>query len=472
MSNELDSEAGQGGANQNNQQGNDGVPQVEKPSSPAKDGTNVDRTSKREAAKTSPPDRAKGPRSTNMPPTPQTETSTPGPPNKREKSVDAETASRAASDTALENGYPETARAADAVTMDAVNERFASLRLEMLEHIDDRFSQTMAGIDAVAVAIESMNIPTASGSDGTALEAIDGKLSGMLSRTLGLLDDRFSRLMGRMDDMQRHGVAAQGSIQSLSGKRGRGSEETHDRLIDRYVDVLIGTLTGTLHRDAPVQDAFSSYDEATRKLGRDWPQTALTMIGTYRLRNFADLIRAVVDAETEGDILEAGVWRGGACIMAKCLLDAMGVGDRTVWLADSFKGLPPPVDGTVADEGDIHHTFDILAVDRATVEDNFRRFDALDDRVKFVEGFFQDTLEDCAVEKLAILRLDGDMYDSTMVSLTHLYPKVVPGGYVIIDDYILEPCRKAVTEFRQEHAIESPLIEIDGAAVYWKVETP
>jgi hypothetical protein len=72
------------------------------------------------------------------------------------------------------------------------------------------------------------------------------------------------------------------------------------------------------------------------------------------------------------------------------------------------------------------------------------------------------------IEKLAILRMDGDMYESTMDALNSLYHKVAPGGFVIVDDYILPACRKAVDDFRRDHAIEAPMEDVDGAAVFWE----
>ena len=92
----------------------------------------------------------------------------------------------------------------------------------------------------------------------------------------------------------------------------------------------------------------------------------------------------------------------------------------------------------------------------------------LDNRVKFLEGWFRDTLPTAPVEKLAVLRLDGDLYESTILALDSLYPKLSPGGFVIIDDYILEFCRKAVEDYRAKHGITDEMIQIDRTAVFWK----
>jgi O-methyltransferase len=239
-----------------------------------------------------------------------------------------------------------------------------------------------------------------------------------------------------------------------------------------YLDLMEAVLAGTIDRDAPIRNDWNggAFDEETRLLGRDWPATALTMIGTIRLRNLRDLLERAILAGVPGDFIETGVWRGGACIYARAIFEAHGVRHRTVWVADSFRGLPPPDSARFpADVNDSHHTFPELAVTAETVRGNFARFGLLDEQVRFLEGWFKDTLASAPIERLAVLRLDGDMYESTWEALTALYAKVSPGGFVIIDDYILPACRQAVDEFRRVHSIAAPLQEVDGAAVYWEV---
>ena len=111
-----------------------------------------------------------------------------------------------------------------------------------------------------------------------------------------------------------------------------------------------------------------------------------------------------------------------------------------------------------------------LQVSRADVEDNFRRFGLLDERVVFLEGWFKDTLPDAPIDRLAVLRLDGDMYESTIEALDALYHKVSYGGFVIVDDYFLPPCAKAVNDFRERYGITSPILPIDGWGTYWRVD--
>lgn len=244
------------------------------------------------------------------------------------------------------------------------------------------------------------------------------------------------------------------------------------RLVNRYLNLLEASLIGLLVKDAP-SDPWSSgqYDENKRALGGDWPSLAMSMIGVARMRNLRHCCESALLDGIPGDFIETGVWRGGATIMMRGILEAYGDEERRVFVADSFAGLPPPDAASFpADTGDIHHTFDPLAVSRTDVEDNFRRYGLLDDRVVFLEGWFKDTLPTAPIEKIAVLRLDGDMYESTIQALDALYHKVSYGGSVIIDDYFLGPCAQAVNDFRTKYGISSPILPIDGKGVWWRVD--
>ncbi|MFZ1164520.1 TylF/MycF/NovP-related O-methyltransferase, partial [Mycobacterium sp.] len=186
------------------------------------------------------------------------------------------------------------------------------------------------------------------------------------------------------------------------------------RLVQRYLNLLEASLTGIIFEDAPC-DYWSDgkFDANKRLLGRDWPSLSFSMIGSVRMRNLRYACETVLLDGIEGDFVETGVWRGGACILMRGILEAYGDGTRRVFVADSFAGLPPPdPENFPADAGDQHHTHSQLEVSRADVEDNFRRFGLLDERVVFIEGWFKDTLPDAPIDRLAVLRLDGDMYES------------------------------------------------------------
>ncbi len=160
------------------------------------------------------------------------------------------------------------------------------------------------------------------------------------------------------------------------------------------------------------------------------------MIGLKRMSNIQDCIAAIIKDDVPGDLIETGVWRGGAVIFMKANLIAWGDNTRKVWVADSFEGLPPPdASRFPADKGDELHTQTGLAVGLETVKNNFRRYDALDDNVEFLVGWFKDTLPVAPLGEIALMRLDGDMYESTIQAIEVLYPKLSPGGFCIIDDF-------------------------------------
>lgn len=218
------------------------------------------------------------------------------------------------------------------------------------------------------------------------------------------------------------------------------------------------------------EDGLSVDERREKRLnGHDWPvMQAQTMVGLGRLDNVQELLEDVIERGVEGDVIETGAWRGGASIFIRAVLKANDVSDKKVWVCDSFEGLPrPEPDKYPADTDDAHHTFHFLAVSQETVEANFEKYGLLDDQVCFVKGFFEDTLADVPAEKFCLLRLDGDMYSSTIVALETLYPKLSSGGYVIIDDYHLDPCVEAVQDYRKANNITAPISDVDGSGAFW-----
>lgn len=219
------------------------------------------------------------------------------------------------------------------------------------------------------------------------------------------------------------------------------------------------------------------FDDLERRLtGKDWPMHAETMVGTARLDNVDDLVTRALKNDIAGDLVETGVWRGGVVILMRALLDALGDDHRRVWACDSFEGLPTPdpdqypADAKhLVDEAVQTHT----AVSLAQVQANIDRYKLLDDRIEFLPGWFRDTLPGAPIESIAVLRLDGDLYESTMDGLVHLEPKVSPGGFVIVDDYnSWEACRQAVTEYRQANEITAEIHEIDWTGAWWQKPMP
>jgi O-methyltransferase len=214
----------------------------------------------------------------------------------------------------------------------------------------------------------------------------------------------------------------------------------------------------------------TGYGEVTAM--RNFTFMAHTMIGQARLDNLHHCMDQVTKDNIPGDLIETGVWQGGATIFMRGFLHAHGINDRIVWVADSFSGLPPNTH-----QRDVEASMDFspanfpyLSVSEEKVRNLFERYDLLDKQVRFLKGWFKDTLASAPIEKLAVLRLDGDMYESTMDALNALYHKVSPGGFVIVDDYHAVPsCKIAVDEFRQAHKIRAKLIPVDHDCVYWRI---
>lgn len=241
-----------------------------------------------------------------------------------------------------------------------------------------------------------------------------------------------------------------------------------EHLRKAYLDLLIRTLANTIYGD-PNFDRVQphEYNPALRAEGQDWPSQAHTMVGLARLHNLRDLAESALVEGVPGDFMETGIWRGGCCILLRGVLEAYGDTQRRVFAADSFRGLPPPVRDE--DLGDEYFTYHELAVSLSKVRDNFARYGLLDDRTVFIEGFFEDTLPELAPDPLAVLRLDGDMYGSTIVALENLYPRVSPGGFVIIDDYgALPGCCRAVNDYRTRAGITAPIEHVDWTGVWWR----
>jgi len=279
------------------------------------------------------------------------------------------------------------------------------------------------------------------------------------------------------------------------------SSDDRDDAGELYLSLLKGCLTRSLfieeHHNEPrldgwrrlVRDAVNRVEKnldwriverATpsardRYEGRDFPQTAETMAGHLRLDNVRHCITSVLEDGVPGDLIETGVWRGGSAIYMRAVLAAHDVSDRTVWVADSFEGLPTPAsDGHPIDLGYDMDGFAGLAVSIDQVKANFARYGLLDEHVRFLVGWFKDTLAAAPIEQLAVARLDGDLYESTLDAISALYPKLSIGGFLIVDDYnaplFADACGQAIRDYRAQHGISEPIQTIDWTGVYWRRE--
>ncbi len=231
--------------------------------------------------------------------------------------------------------------------------------------------------------------------------------------------------------------------------------------------------TGDTRRpDAPVFCRELDAEELRlRVMGGDWPFSGLTMVGLERLDDLQRCVESVIADGVEGDVIEAGTWRGGAAILARATLDSLGADDRTVVLADSFQGLPAPDGGTFPEDVDLDLSrVEFLSASVEEVHSHFARF-GLEDGIELVPGFFSETLPGLRGRRWSIVRLDGDTYEATWVGLESLYPGLSKGGYLLVDDYGLIPeCRAAVEDFRRQHGITAPIEKADWNGVHWRRE--
>lgn len=229
-----------------------------------------------------------------------------------------------------------------------------------------------------------------------------------------------------------------------------------------YLDLMKRCLTDWLHDDLhrlvslPVRE--QGVPRAVRSKRREWPARAHTQMGLQLLDTVQFCVEEVLAKRIPGDFLEAGVWRGGASIFMRAILKAWEVEDRCVWMADSFEGLPQADPSSYPPDAGLE-----------SMLSNFARYGLLDQQVRYIKGGFQDALPQAPIGQLAILRIDGDLYQSILEALKHLYPKLAPGGYVIVDGYGMVPeCKQAVHDFRAEQGIDDPIQFGDWTGIYWQ----
>jgi len=271
-----------------------------------------------------------------------------------------------------------------------------------------------------------------------------------------------------------------------------------DAAVSLYLDLLKRCVLNLIYEDSairfPWDDSsdrlFLPFDRNKRLEAGDWPSHAHTMIGMRRLDNIQRLVTDVLGRGTPGDLIETGVWRGGSTIFMRGVLKAHGVTDRSVWVADSFEGFPSTEQQgasarsfTSPQLADMrgYQTRELAPAVRASldelsegisyedVRDRFDRYGLLDEQVRFLRGWFRDTLPSAPIERLAVLRLDGDLYDSTYDALDALYPRLSVGGFAIVDDYgVFVECRQAVHDYLGTTGTEADIRHIDDEAVFWQ----
>jgi O-methyltransferase len=268
-------------------------------------------------------------------------------------------------------------------------------------------------------------------------------------------------------DARAHLAAAREPRADAPGRDAEALRRAYLTLLKLALCDLTGTATtsvGAMPDGTVMARELRGEERRIRAAGLDWPLHGLTMVGLDRLDDLQACVESVVADGVGGDLIEAGAWRGGASILMRATLDTLGEG-RTVWVADSFQGFP----ATEPDGGGVSlSAYDFLAAPLDEVRDSFARL-GCERGVRFLPGFFERTLPPLRGERWAIVRLDADTYEPTLLALRTLYPGLAQGGYLILDDYgSFAGCRRAVEEFRAEHGIEEPIEKIDPTCVRWR----
>jgi O-methyltransferase len=210
--------------------------------------------------------------------------------------------------------------------------------------------------------------------------------------------------------------------------------------------------------------------------GRVWPDfPTLSMIGMPRLDNIQKLTLDCLSNNIKGDFIEAGIWKGGAVALMAAILNTTKTKNRRVIGVDSFEGIPPAKpDIYPADAVHIGcEKIEILLNNSLEEVKGYINRMGLDDgnNIQLIKGWFSEVLPDLVRDgaKFALVRIDGDTYESTIQALENLEPCTSQGGYIIIDDYYSwDGCKKATQDYRLIKDITSPLITVDWTCVYWK----
>ena len=199
-----------------------------------------------------------------------------------------------------------------------------------------------------------------------------------------------------------------------------------------------------------------------------------TYTSVERMQPLWESVRHVVRRGIPGAIVECGVWRGGSAVLCARALQGEGVTDRDLYLYDTYEGMVEPTDKDVnhkgetahskweRDQADDHNEWCYAALD--VVRANMARTGYPAERIHYVEGKVEDTIPGVAPEQVALLRLDTDLYESTLHELQHLWPRLSPGGILIIDDYgHWEGSREATDEYFADRDDAPLLVRVDYA---------
>jgi len=222
-------------------------------------------------------------------------------------------------------------------------------------------------------------------------------------------------------------------------------------------------------REEPLPEDFAEHHAEV------WRRVApYTLTTPGKIEALAQAVEYAVSRPVPGAFVECGVWRGGSMMTVALTLLRLGVTDRELYLFDTFEGMPEPGEEDVKQGG--RHASEVLrnsGRDSSVwaiagfdeVRDSVQGTGYPEDKIHFVQGGVEETVPEHAPAEIALLRLDTDWYASTKHELVHLYPRLAPGGVLIIDDYAYwRGARQAVDEYVREKELTLLLIRIDHGA--------
>jgi Macrocin-O-methyltransferase (TylF) len=197
-----------------------------------------------------------------------------------------------------------------------------------------------------------------------------------------------------------------------------------------------------------------------------------TLVGPERIHNLFVLAQRIEAERIPGDVLECGVCNGGTAALLARFATRSRL-NRTVWLLDSFQGMPPTTekDGPAPDGRPAEAHIGKEVGDLSRVKTLLYRVGAKSERICILPGWFQDTFPSVSASQIALLNIDADWYESVKLCLETFYDRVSPGGFISLDDYGHWPgCRRAVDEFFEARRLTYTLNKVDYTAHWFRKE--
>jgi O-methyltransferase len=193
--------------------------------------------------------------------------------------------------------------------------------------------------------------------------------------------------------------------------------------------------------------------------------TSLSLVSKERFDNIDYIAKILETDNIKGDIVETGIWRGGMVAYLSQIFP-----NRKIYGCDSFEGCQNPKDGKYIVAGETHNYGKYYGGTLDDVKENLNSLNIDYSNIIFIKGWFRDTMINFPSDKIALLRLDGDSYSATLEVLDELYCKVVKGGFVIIDDYMIPECRAALNKFLENKKNIMLLSPNDNLPLHGRIE--